>query len=100
MNDAEGGIRRFHRITTEWGFDNFLPIKTFKDASNGYLLGDCCLFEAEVFVIKHNGKGECLSMIKNSRNNTFTWKIEKFSAVVDKEVICSDEFVIGDHKWY
>lgn len=97
--DAEAGIGRFHWLKTEWGFDKFLPLETFNDATNGYLVDDCCVFGAEVFVAKNNGEGECVSLIKDPSNYTFTWKIEKVSAVSEFHMY-SKEFVIGDLlKW-
>ncbi|KAI8024627.1 Ubiquitin carboxyl-terminal hydrolase 12 [Camellia lanceoleosa] len=98
IQDAEGEIKRFHRMKTEWGFDQLLPLDTFTDPSNGYLLDDCCVFGVEVFVIKYNGKGECASMMKDPVKNTFTWNISKFSAI-DKDFLFSEEFVVGGHKW-
>ncbi|XP_059654607.1 ubiquitin C-terminal hydrolase 12-like [Cornus florida] len=59
-----GQVRRFHSMKTEWGFDQFLSLDAFNNRSNGYLVNDCCVFGAEVFVIKYAGKGECLSMKK------------------------------------
>lgn len=96
--DGEGGIRRFHRMKTEWGLDKFIPLETFNHASNGYLLEDCCVFGAEVFVMKHNGKGECVMAMKNPLNNTYTWKIDNVSKR-DEELVLSEAFVVGEHKW-
>ncbi|KAI8024625.1 Ubiquitin carboxyl-terminal hydrolase 13 [Camellia lanceoleosa] len=98
VQDAEGGIRRFHRMKTEWGFDELVLLNTLNDASNGYLFEDCCVFGAEIFVIKHSGKGECISMIKDPLKGTYTWKIDKFSEIVYENVL-SEEFVVGGHKW-
>ncbi|GFY89549.1 hypothetical protein Acr_06g0014890 [Actinidia rufa] len=80
-------------MKSEWGFGKFLPLNTFNDASNGHMVDDCCIFGAEVLVIKQTGKGQSFSMIKNPVNNKYIWKIKK------EEEICSDEFVVGDHKW-
>ncbi|KAI7990218.1 Ubiquitin carboxyl-terminal hydrolase 12 [Camellia lanceoleosa] len=94
----EGKIRRFHRMKTEWGFAQLLSLDTFNDTSNGYLLEDSCIFGAEVFVIEYAGKGECMSMIKVPKNNTFTWKVDNFSTITDI-FLCSDEFKVGEQKW-
>ncbi|KAE9447100.1 hypothetical protein C3L33_21006, partial [Rhododendron williamsianum] len=93
-----GEIQRFHWMKTQLGFDKFLPLDTFNDVTNGYLLDDCCVFGTEVFVLKNSGKGECISLIKDPANNSYTWKIEKFSAIKD-EYLYSPDFVVGDHKW-
>ncbi|KAI8532619.1 hypothetical protein RHMOL_Rhmol11G0227300 [Rhododendron molle] len=94
----DGEIQRFHWMKTQLGFDKFLPLDTFNDVTNGYLLDDCCVFGTEVFVLKNSGKGECMSLIEDPVNNSYTWKIEKFSAVKD-EYLYSPDFVVGDHKW-
>ncbi|KAK4551567.1 hypothetical protein RGQ29_032333 [Quercus rubra] len=57
--DVEGAIRRFHDIKTEWGFDKFLPLDSFNVISNGYLVNDCCVFGAEIFVHERSAKREC-----------------------------------------
>lgn len=86
-------------MRTEWGFDELVLLNTLNDASNGYLFEDCCVFGAEVFVIKHSGKGECISMMKDPLKGTYTWKIDKFSEIVNENVLF-EEFVVGGHKWY
>ncbi|KAE9447085.1 hypothetical protein C3L33_21023, partial [Rhododendron williamsianum] len=98
IQDGEGSIRRFHRMKTEWGFDKFIPLETFNHASNGYLLEDCCVFGAEVFLMKSNGKGECVMTMKNPLSNTYTWKIDEVSKI-DAEEVLSEAFVVGEHKW-
>ena len=63
MIDAMGKERRFNGVKLEWGFDKFIPLEAFNDASNGYFVDDTCVFGAEVFVKERNIiKGECLSM--------------------------------------
>ncbi|CAL5329409.1 unnamed protein product [Camellia sinensis] len=114
IQDVEGGIRRFHRMKTEWGFDELVPLDSFTDASKGYLLDDCCVFGAEVFVIKYYGKGESVSMMKDPLNKGYTWQISKFSAMdkeflltwkitnfstIENESLLSEEVVFGEHKW-
>lgn len=100
--DAKEKDRRFHRLKNQWGFDQFIPIRTFNDVSNGYLLDDSCVFGAEVFVTKEirSGKGECLSMIKDTVSTKHVWKIENFSKLIDSENHESQEFFAGDQKWY
>uniref|UniRef100_A0A5B6YTY4 MATH domain-containing protein n=1 Tax=Davidia involucrata TaxID=16924 RepID=A0A5B6YTY4_DAVIN len=99
-SDTVGGGKRFHRMKLEWGFDQFVALKTFNDASNGYLVDDTCVFGAEVFVCKERSthKGECLSMVKDAIPYKHTWKIENFSKL-DAECYDSNTFNAGDHKW-
>uniref|UniRef100_A0A6N2LR46 Protein kinase domain-containing protein n=1 Tax=Salix viminalis TaxID=40686 RepID=A0A6N2LR46_SALVM len=52
-------------IKNKWGFPQMLSLSIFNNASNGYLIGDSCVFGVEVFVIKNEGKGEHFSMIKD-----------------------------------
>ncbi|XP_050281369.1 ubiquitin C-terminal hydrolase 12-like [Quercus robur] len=99
IQDAEGTIRRFHDIKMEWGFDKFLPLDSFNDLPNGYLVNDCCVFGAEVFVHERSAKRDYLSMIKEPSNRIMTWKIENYSTQQDKVPIYSRIYVVGDLKW-
>ena len=83
-----------------WGFPQLLALGTFKDPSNGYLVDDSCVFGAEIFVIKHSGKWESLSMIKSphTSKSTFTWKIENFSKI--DQYSYSKAFTVGQREWY
>nr|XP_023905549.1 uncharacterized protein LOC112017315 [Quercus suber] len=98
IQDVDGVIRRFHDIKTEWGFHKFLSLKCFDDLSQGYLVNDCCVFGAELFVHERNAKREVLTMIKEPLNRTMAWKIENFSSL-DKVTYCSRIFQVGDVKW-
>ncbi|XP_057470432.1 protein RESTRICTED TEV MOVEMENT 3 isoform X2 [Actinidia eriantha] len=91
--------KRFHREKHEWGFDEFISLKEFKESPKGYLVDDTCVFGAEVFVKERiTWKGECLSMIKDAINYKTNWEINKFSKLGAK--FCeSKEFNAGDQKW-
>ncbi|KAL4377474.1 hypothetical protein GQ457_02G028730 [Hibiscus cannabinus] len=56
-----------------------LSQETFKNGDNGYLVEDCCIFGAELFIIAPTSKLGQLSMIKHPSGGTITWKIENFS---------------------
>ncbi|XP_056162965.1 ubiquitin C-terminal hydrolase 12-like [Syzygium oleosum] len=63
----EGKNRRFHAMKSKWGIPRFMPLKTFADPSNGYLVDDTCptttcVFGAEVYVVKSLGLGESLTL--------------------------------------
>ncbi|XP_038684602.1 uncharacterized protein LOC119984632 isoform X1 [Tripterygium wilfordii] len=98
IEGCNGSTKRFHAIKTEWGFAQFLSLDSLKNASTGYLVGDSCIFGAEVFIIKTSCKFECLSMIKHTSNNLMTWKIEGFSKL-DKEYYESEVFDVKGSKW-
>ncbi|THG23421.1 hypothetical protein TEA_024925 [Camellia sinensis var. sinensis] len=95
--NANGKVRRFHRMKTKWGFAQLLPLGTFNDAANGYLIHDTCVFGAEVLVINYNGRGECLTVLKGL-DSTYTWKIDNFSSL-DGKTHYSKVFTIGNRKW-
>ncbi|KAL6190768.1 hypothetical protein ACLB2K_037162 [Fragaria x ananassa] len=92
--------RRFHAMKLDWGFDQFLSIKAFTEASNGFLVDDTCVLGAEVFVSKERsmGKGECLSMVKDAVMYKHVWKIDSFSKITTD---CQDSktFSSGEQKW-
>ncbi|KAM4072201.1 hypothetical protein ACB094_11G119700 [Castanea mollissima] len=98
IQDSFGTIRRFNDIKNEWGFAKVLPVDTFKDPSQGYLVNDCCVFGVEVSVYERSHKRQCVSMIREPPNSTMTWKIEKFSTL-DKSFYFSQEFTVEGLKW-
>ncbi|KAH6808537.1 TRAF-like family protein [Perilla frutescens var. frutescens] len=99
LEDAAQNGRRFHMMKLAWGFDKFIPLDTFKDAANGYLVDDTCVFGAEVYVCQETvaGKGECLSMIKDAIAYKHTWRFD-FSSLTE-ECIDSKPFNAAEHKW-
>ncbi|XP_059462006.1 uncharacterized protein LOC132191000 [Corylus avellana] len=95
--DASGRVRRFHKLKTEWGFDQLLSHDALDDSSNGYLVDDTCALRAEVFVIKCSGKGETLSMINEHQSNIFTWRIDNYTNMKDE--LYSGHFTIEGRRW-
>ena len=93
---ADGLEKRYHALKTENGFHKLLPLSTFNDPSNGYLVDDFCAFGAEVHVIKCTGKGEEISFLKDPRNGSYTWKIEKFSTL-DRTYYYSEIFTAANY---
>ncbi|XVE76885.1 hypothetical protein DITRI_Ditri13aG0016300 [Diplodiscus trichospermus] len=97
IEDA-GSVKRFHQMKTEWGFDQLLLLDCFNDASNGYLVNDCCIFGAEIFVIQHKAIWEEMYMIKNRAGNPISFKIENFSKL-DQEFYESPLQSVAGFKW-
>ena len=87
--------RRFHPFKTEWGIPRAIGLSTFHDISNGFLLNDCCMLGAEVFVLKGDNKAASFSMMKPQTIRTFTWRVAEL-----KELICSPYFAIEGRQWY
>lgn len=86
----------------EWGFAQLLPLETFKNSSNGYLVNDCCVFGAEVSVVNktvYTGNWESLSMVKKPMNDKFTWNIDNFSKL-ENGFYLSEAFSVGGINWY
>lgn len=90
--DVDSKIRLFRGTKTEWGFERFMPLKTLTNPSKGYIHNDACTFGAEVFVIKQSGLKEDV--------NPYTWKVENFSTIKDKEYHCSTTFLVRGYAWY
>ncbi|KAL3714553.1 hypothetical protein ACJRO7_006468 [Eucalyptus globulus] len=93
----QGRVTRFHALKAEWGVPRYMPLKTFANPSNGYLVDDTCIFGVEVFVIKSSGVGECLTL-KASASYTHQWKIWRLPSL-GEDYLYSDVFTVGDHKW-
>ncbi|XAR72975.1 Ubiquitinyl hydrolase 1 [Bertholletia excelsa] len=98
IEDAKAGTRRFHQMRTERGFAQLLSLDTFNHPLEGYLFDDSCMFGVEVFVIKYAGRGQILSMIREPKNNSFTWTVENFSSLMDDRVY-SEVFEVEGQKW-
>ncbi|KAL5564640.1 hypothetical protein UlMin_027804 [Ulmus minor] len=100
LQDTVGKERGFHRMKLEWGFDEVIPLKTFNNGANGFLVDDTCVFGAEVFVCKERGKekGECFQIIKDPILNKHTWRVDNFSKL-STGYIESKTFDAGDHTW-
>jgi hypothetical protein len=41
----------------DWGWSNFIRLKTFKDPSRGYLLGSNCVLKADITIIGSSNDG-------------------------------------------
>lgn len=62
------------------GFDRFITLEDFSNASNGYVIDDTCEFGAEVFVFeRRKGSGEHVYMNLNTVTYKHVWKVTKFS---------------------
>ncbi|GMI78959.1 hypothetical protein like AT3G17380 [Hibiscus trionum] len=96
--DTDVLVRRFYKMKTKWGFSQFLSQETFNNAANGYLVDDCCIFGAEVFVIQRPLKLE-KSVLKKPSGGTITWKMDNFSKL-DQEFCKSPVVSIDGIKWY
>ncbi|XP_038682563.1 ubiquitin carboxyl-terminal hydrolase 12-like [Tripterygium wilfordii] len=99
IEGVDGSSKRFNVIKTEWGFSQLLSIESLRNASNGYLVGDSCMFGAEVFISKSSFKLEQLSMIKCTRDNVITWKLKDFSKLNEKYYY-SEVYYFEESKWY
>ncbi|XP_068331641.1 ubiquitin C-terminal hydrolase 12-like [Pyrus communis] len=91
----------FHGMMRYSGFDKLVTLKSFTDASNGYVVDDSCVIGAEVFVCKERraGNGESISMIKDAVMCKHVWKVENFSEL-GPECCKSEPFTAGERKWY
>ncbi|XP_047309379.1 uncharacterized protein LOC124912775 [Impatiens glandulifera] len=98
-------VVRFSALNLEWGITRFVELEVFNDFSNGYLVGDNCVFGADVFQIKQPiNKVNVLSLSSEGANHpsltcTHIWKIKYFSSLF-LDFYESDKFTCGDFKWW
>ncbi|KAG5608559.1 hypothetical protein H5410_019840 [Solanum commersonii] len=86
--------RRFRNIKTEWDSSKCISHKIFKDPSNGYLVNGKCIFGVDVYVIKNQGIGECMSLLNGTPNlSKHEWKITEFSKLKN-EVYYFEELLL------
>lgn len=95
--ESDGVIKRYYQMKSEWGIAQLLRLDHFNEASNGYLVADCCTFGVEVFVIKQTGKLERVSMMKQPPNNTITFRLQNYSTSYLERYTSVQ--TIGDSKW-
>ncbi|XP_049391733.1 uncharacterized protein LOC125856240 [Solanum stenotomum] len=93
----KGMESHFRNIKTEWDFSKCISHETFKDPSNGYLVDDKCIFGVDVYVIKNQGIGECMSLLNGTKLYKHEWKITEFTKL--KNEVYSEEFTVEDYKW-
>uniref|UniRef100_M1DLP6 Meprin and TRAF homology domain-containing protein / MATH domain-containing protein n=1 Tax=Solanum tuberosum TaxID=4113 RepID=M1DLP6_SOLTU len=64
-----------------------------------YLVNDKCIFGVDVYVIKNQGIGECMSLLNGTPNlSKHEWKITEFSKLKN-EVYYFEEFTVDGYKW-
>ncbi|KAL5560768.1 hypothetical protein UlMin_036979 [Ulmus minor] len=100
LNDTNLLLKRFHEMRTKWGFAQLLSHVTFKNPLNRYLIDDCFVVGAEVFVIKKSYNFEFVSLVKSPHvsDATFNWKLDKFSSL-NNEYYRSKVFSAGRKNW-
>ncbi|KAL5555097.1 hypothetical protein UlMin_037333 [Ulmus minor] len=100
LNDTNLFLKRFHEMKTKWGFAQLLSHVTFKNPLNRYLIDDCFVVGAEVFVIKQSYNFKFVSLVKSPyvSDATFTWTLDKFS-ILNNEYYRSKVFSAGRKNW-
>ncbi|KAI9096353.1 hypothetical protein K1719_026072 [Acacia pycnantha] len=84
LKDVRDDLKRFYPAKRTWGFDELLPMQTFEDINNGYLVNDCCLFGAELFVVERTGRCERVKSLTPAENSyKFTWKLHNFFTITN-----------------
>ncbi|KAI9080613.1 hypothetical protein K1719_037419 [Acacia pycnantha] len=98
FSTQDASVRRFHELQTEWGIPAAIDLASFIDPSNGYLRDDSCTFGAEIFIVRPNTKGFCVSMVQEPPSLFYRWKFHNFSKA-HRETYESEPFLAGDYKW-
>ncbi|PIA45761.1 hypothetical protein AQUCO_01600187v1 [Aquilegia coerulea] len=80
-----------------------LMLAILTNQSNGYLVGDECMFGVEVLVCDNTCQRDCISIMKGGVAGKFCWKIrhvkEKFLGLQKKAGGSSPLFKVGNFKW-
>uniref|UniRef100_A0A3Q7GPC9 MATH domain-containing protein n=1 Tax=Solanum lycopersicum TaxID=4081 RepID=A0A3Q7GPC9_SOLLC len=93
-----GMERRFHNIKTVWGFSKCISHETLKDPTNGYVVDDKCVVGVDIYVVKKQGIGECMSLLNGTEPYKHEWKITEFSKL-KRKVYYSEQFIRDGYKW-
>ncbi|GAB2275091.1 hypothetical protein Dimus_009858 [Dionaea muscipula] len=87
----------FRPSKTEWGISKVLSLSTFNDPVRGYVVNDCCVLGAEVFVRKNDFEMGALSLVSKDNVN-HSWTVSQYSKLEDKCV--SPIFSFDGISWY
>ncbi|KAL1212723.1 Ubiquitin C-terminal hydrolase 12 [Cardamine amara subsp. amara] len=95
---SDGTVKRYNEAKKEWGFGKLIPLSTFYNMNEGYIVQDTCSFGAEILLVKPVQLQEKVTFVSNPPHNVFTWRIHSFSTLENK-VYYSDDFLVGDRYW-
>ncbi|KAG2278526.1 hypothetical protein Bca52824_061081 [Brassica carinata] len=95
---SDGTVKRYNQGYREWGFAQLIPLSTFHNSSQGYIVQDTCSFGAEIFIVKPVEQQESVTFVSNPPNNVFTWRLLRFSTLQNK-FYNSPSFLVGDRYW-
>ncbi|GAB2275090.1 hypothetical protein Dimus_009857 [Dionaea muscipula] len=91
--------KRFSLLKPEWGIRKVLSLSTFNNPTKGYVIDDCCVFGAEVFVLENDSRVETLSLIKDAVNYQYSWTVSKYSKLNDQYCMSSPAFSFDGISW-
>ncbi|KAI4341303.1 hypothetical protein MLD38_026039 [Melastoma candidum] len=77
----------------DWGFTNMIPLNELRNTSNGFLVNDAVIIEAEFVISELEPEGEQLRM-----SDKFTWKLTNFTRLTARKCY-SQIFCIGGTDW-
>ncbi|RID43665.1 hypothetical protein BRARA_I00512 [Brassica rapa] len=95
---SDEAVKRYNQGNREWGFGQLIPLSTFRNPNQGFIVQNTVSFGAEIFIIRPVGQQERVSFVSNPPDNVFTWRILRFSSLEDK-IYYSSEFLVGDRFW-
>ncbi|XP_013660850.2 uncharacterized protein LOC106365884 isoform X1 [Brassica napus] len=95
---TDEAVKRYNQGNREWGFGQLIPLSTFRNPNQGFIVQNTVSFGAEIFIIRPVGQQERVSFVSNPPDNVFTWRILRFSSLEDK-IYYSSEFLVGDRFW-
>ncbi|XP_020865841.1 LOW QUALITY PROTEIN: uncharacterized protein LOC9324791 [Arabidopsis lyrata subsp. lyrata] len=94
-------IKRFSALKMAWGLRKILPCDTFINRENGYIFeGGECEFGVDVIVSSPLTNWEILSFDEKLSYPKFSWSVENFSQLKEKEFYTSKRFSIGGREWF
>lgn len=95
---ADQAAKRYNQENREWGFGQLIPLSTFRNPNQGFIVQNTVSFGAEIFVIKPVEQQERVRILSNPPDNVFSWRILHFSSLEDR-IYYSSEFLVGDRFW-
>ncbi|KAL0792410.1 hypothetical protein Bca101_063787 [Brassica carinata] len=67
---TDGTVKRYNDANKDWGFRQMIPLATFYNTNEGYIMQDTCSFGAEIFIVNPTHQQEKVTFMPNPPNTS------------------------------
>ncbi|KAJ4872801.1 TRAF-like family protein [Raphanus sativus] len=70
ISNTNGTVKRYKDANKEWGFRQMIPLATFYNTNEGYIMQDTCSFGAGIFIVNPTHQQEKVTFMPNPPNTS------------------------------